>query len=925
MVKPLLQYLTIIFLVFFFSKAFSQFPYKESFTNRTANGVVFGGAPAAFLTASGGSSTGGLPVDSTGAGFLRLTNATNNQKGYAYGTSDFPSSNGLRVEFEYYIYGGSGADGISFFLFDASADPFVIGGFGGSLGYAQITTTNPVSPGVSKGYLGIGLDEFGNFSNANEGRQGGTAQIPGSVTLRGRGNGNAQTADNYRFLITKQTDALGVPLVGDPTKRVTSSSQSGYRKVSIELIPNANGGYNVNVNITKGGNPQVTTKVISNYYYPDAAPAALRYGFASSTGAQTNFHEIRNLTIDLYNPAAIAAADIQNVCTGANASINVLSNDVGESENVSINKNTIDLNPSLSGIQKSFSITNIGVFTVDTAAVVKFVPVTGFTGTASASYTFQNSLGFTSNAAAITLTYSAPPTTPSAGPDQHLNNTTVQTSTRLEANGTGSNTGSWSTVTGPNAAVFSDPSSPNTNVLNLIGGRYVFRWTVTSAGGCSLFDDVQVTVTQPPVANDDAARTPFNTDVIIPVLANDTYTGTATLDKGKVVIKSQPQNGTVRISSAGEVIYTPKDGFKGTDTLTYTVADINGVISNIASVIVTVLAPPTEAPDIVVGTTSGKPIAVPVVLPAGGSINIIRAPANGTITFDPVTGLPIYTPNPNFSGQDNFTYTIIDADGNSSKNPGTVTVFVQRPAKLGLAKKLESQSKNTDGSYNLIYTFKLVNKGDVNVQKLSLTDDLSKTFPGCIVVVKRLNATGNLVVNPAYNGSSVTELLLSSSYLELTSEFLTLEINVVLTSQDGIFNNISIVKGVSELNGSDVSDISTDGANPDPFLVDDVTPSVPTPANLIKNPLFIPKGFSPNNDGINDFLIIENANGRQILLEVYNRWGNRIYRSKEYKNDWSGKTTEGIHVGDEVPVGTYYYVVVVDNKEKYVGYLTINR
>jgi hypothetical protein len=85
MVKPLLQYLTIIFLVFFFSKAFSQFPYKESFTNRTANGVVFGGAPAAFLTASGGSSTGGLPVDSTGAGFLRLTNATNNQKGYAYG------------------------------------------------------------------------------------------------------------------------------------------------------------------------------------------------------------------------------------------------------------------------------------------------------------------------------------------------------------------------------------------------------------------------------------------------------------------------------------------------------------------------------------------------------------------------------------------------------------------------------------------------------------------------------------------------------------------------------------------------------------------------------------------------------------------------------------------------------------------------
>jgi gliding motility-associated-like protein len=925
MVKILLRYLPIIFLVFFFSNAFGQFPYKQSFTARTANGVTFGGAPAAFLTASGSSSTGGTPIDSNGTGFLRLTNATNNQKGYAYGTSDFPSSNGLKVEFEYYIYGGSGADGISFFLFDATANPFVIGGFGGSLGYAQITTTNPVSPGVSKGYLGIGLDEFGNFSNNNEGRQGGTAQIPGSVTLRGRGDGNAQTPENYRFLVTKQTDALQVPLVGDPLKRVTDPSQSGYRKVSIELIPNANGGYNINVNLTKGGNPQVTTKVISNYYYPDIAPATLRYGFASSTGNQTNFHEIRNLTIDLYNPALVAVADVQNVCTGSGAFINVLANDVGESESIAINKNAIDLNPTLSGIQKSFSVANAGVFTVDTSAVVRFVPVAGFTGIASASYTFQNSLGFTSNTAPITLTYSAPPTTPTAGADQTLKNTTIQTSTRLEATATGSNSGTWSMVAGPNAAVFSDPSSPNSMVSNLVGGLYIFRWTVTSAGGCSLFDDVQVTVTQPPVANDDNARTPFNVAVTIPIITNDTFAGTSTLDLSKVDIKTQPQNGTISITTAGEIIYTPNNGFAGIDNLTYTITDINGGVSNVARVTITVLPQPADAPDIVVGTTSGKPITIPVVLPDGGSIQITRPPANGTITFDPVTGLPIYTPNPNYSGQDNFTYTIIDANGNPSKNPGTVTVFVQRPAKVGLAKKLESQKKNTDGSYTLLYTFKIVNKGDVNILKLSLTDDLSKTFPGCIVLVKRLNASGNLIVNPAYNGTSVIELLLNSSFLETTSEFVTLELNVVLTDQDGIFNNTSIVKGVSDRDGSDVTDVSTDGANPDPFLVDDVTPSVPTPVNLIKNPLFIPKGFSPNNDGINDLLTIENANGRQILLEVFNRWGNRIYRSKEYKNDWSGKTTEGIHVGDEVPVGTYYYVVIVDNKEKYVGYLMINR
>lgn len=145
--------LTVFFIVglFISSTCYAQFPYVESFRNATASGIVFGGAPSAFLTASGSSASGGTPIYPIGSGYLRLTNAEQNQKGYAYSTSDFPSSNGLKVEFEYDTYGGSRADGISFFLFDATADPFKIGGFGGSLGYAQINTTNPISEGVSKG------------------------------------------------------------------------------------------------------------------------------------------------------------------------------------------------------------------------------------------------------------------------------------------------------------------------------------------------------------------------------------------------------------------------------------------------------------------------------------------------------------------------------------------------------------------------------------------------------------------------------------------------------------------------------------------------------------------------------------------------------------------------------------------------------
>ena len=925
MAKNLLRFLPLFLFSLIVSNAYAQFPYEESFRGATAKGIVFGGAPTSFLTAAGDPANGGKPIDPVGSGYLRLTNATNNQKGYAYSTNNFPSTNGLKVEFEYCIYGGSGADGISFFLFDATADPFTIGGFGGSLGYAQITTTTPVSPGVSKGYLGIGLDEFGNFSNPNEGRQGGTQQIAGSVTLRGKGNGNALTPDNYRFLTTAQTDKLGVPLVGNPSGRVTDPTQSGYRKVSIELVPNPNGGYNVNVYISKGGSPQVKTKVIDNYYYQDAAPATLRYGFASSTGNQTNFHEIRNVAIDLYNPKAVAVPDTLNICTGRNAVLDVTANDTGSTESVSIVKSRIDLNPAVTGEQKSFVVAGKGTFTVDNAGIVTFVPLPGFTGTANAQYTFANSLGTISNPATINLIYSAPPVAATAGPDQFLRNTSVSTSTVLQGGNPSPNTGRWTQVSGP-PATFTNPANYNTTVFNLVGGVYVFRWTVSSTGGCSLSDDVQITVTQPPVANDDAGRTVVNTPVNIPILNNDTFTGTANLNPSSISIKTQPTNGTVTVSPTGELTYTPKPGFQGTDQLTYTVKDINGNESNVATVTVSVVPAPVDAPDIVTGGTAGKPITINIPVPPGGTINIITPPQHGTLTLDPVTGLPIYTPDPNYSGQDSFTYTIIDADGNPSRNPGTVTIFVQLPAKIGLAKALISNTKNTDGSYKLTYLFTLVNSGDILIRQISLTDDLSATFPGCLVTVNRINASGPLQVNPAYNGTTDKEMLLNTSSLEPEAkETVTLEIAVTLTDKDGVFNNSAFVQGTSDSDGSKTSDTSTDGLNPDPLVTGDVTPSDPTPASLIKNPLFIPKGFSPNNDGTNDAFVIENANGRQIFLEVYNRWGNRIYRSKDYKNNWTGKTTEGIHIGDDVPVGTYYYVVVVDNQDKYVGYITINR
>jgi gliding motility-associated-like protein len=67
--------------------------------------------------------------------------------------------------------------------------------------------------------------------------------------------------------------------------------------------------------------------------------------------------------------------------------------------------------------------------------------------------------------------------------------------------------------------------------------------------------------------------------------------------------------------------------------------------------------------------------------------------------------------------------------------------------------------------------------------------------------------------------------------------------------------------------------------------------------------------FTPNGDGINDYFEIRNAERfPEMLVEVYNRWGHQLYSNVGYDSGsrWDGTTSNG----KEVPVGTYYYILV---------------
>jgi gliding motility-associated-like protein len=69
-------------------------------------------------------------------------------------------------------------------------------------------------------------------------------------------------------------------------------------------------------------------------------------------------------------------------------------------------------------------------------------------------------------------------------------------------------------------------------------------------------------------------------------------------------------------------------------------------------------------------------------------------------------------------------------------------------------------------------------------------------------------------------------------------------------------------------------------------------------------PFWIPNTFSPNGDGENDFFRFENV-PEPITLLVFNRWGQLVYQSEDYQNDWDGTDING----NALPEGVYTYKI----------------
>ena len=306
------------------------------------------GSNVACLTASANTSETPIPgcqspaIDTAPNGTLRLTSAAVNLDGGASYAGTVPSSQGLDIRFNTYQYSGTGADGILFYLTGSDpmhpAPPSTLGPPGGHLGYSGGSAA-PTGNGLADGYLGIGLDAYGNYSNSSFDGTGCTnptwvgsgARVPNQVTVRGPGSGTVgycplgSTAAGGGLSgslrgasgSTRATTLVPVEIAINPTAAVITTS-------GIPSIP----AYSYVVAISPLGGPtQYVTGGLPNAaaFEPSAwlepatgIPYQLAMGFAASTGGSTDVHEVRNISVQpLFGNPAQTTLQLSDSAAGA--------------------------------------------------------------------------------------------------------------------------------------------------------------------------------------------------------------------------------------------------------------------------------------------------------------------------------------------------------------------------------------------------------------------------------------------------------------------------------------------------------------------------------------------------------------------------------------------------------------------------------
>lgn len=253
---------------------------------------------------------------------------------------------------------------------------------------------------------------------------------------------------------------------------------------------------------------------------------------------------------------------------------------------------------------------------------------------------------------------------------------------------------------------------------------------------------------------------------------------------------------------------------------------------------------------------------------------------------------------------------------------------------------LENDEKNTDGyasySGDLSFTFPV---GDNDKLRPIIT---TNTTPNTTVKAAYFDENPNFPVNfnTSFNTDALEPIIGAVSTIEFwdfdgpSEAFVTLTWNPE-SEIDNLVSNLSNLRVVGwhiqdkewkDLGNTNSTGVLSEGTissfvfNPSNFEI------LTFGALITEDDLNVFNLVSANNDGVNDTFVIAGIEAFNNELTIFNRWGSKVYKTDNYKNNWDGvaNVKHVIQRDKKVPVGTYYYVFKLkDSNKTTAGWLYI--
>jgi gliding motility-associated-like protein len=530
-------------------------------------------------------------------------------------------------------------------------------------------------------------------------------------------------------------------------------------------------------------------------------------------------------------------------------------------------------------------------------------------------------------------------------------------------------------LNGPQAGgIFTDTNgAPITNPLNiatLAAGTYSFIYTVTNACGTDT-ETIQLNINANPVItqSDIIVSSPICIGQDVTVSLTDMADGSYTVNyslSGSNVVASQTILLTVTSGSTSFTIPGTSLVNIGSTTLTFnSILNNNTSCSNVltnAAVTFTVTPLPTFAgatlvandacfgTDVAVSISTAANIpdgdynfgyVIPELTPGTGESGIITI-TNGAGTFTIPSS--VFGPSGEYSillnsimsisGCDNGNTTTVPADFTILALPDTGGATVTAAdACLGLPNQINITGAIglPDGNYDISYQLSGASAAFGTITTVFTGGSASFEIPetdlptaGSVTVL-----ITNIVADVTACGNSDNAFSpVTFTVIQLTTPTLVAQGNEFCDTDNPAIANLS-----ANIEGEEVVvwyNAPTDGTAyaPTDLLQNGVTyyatfvtdSGCESPVRLavtvnltVCDDLVIPDGFSPNGDGINDEFVINHLPETypNFKLEIYNRYGNILYKGKIDTPNWNGTDSEGgLKVGDGVvPVGVYFYIL----------------